>query len=75
MRREATAFADWGGAVGRAALDRWADLSVWLAEESRMVSRVLVKKIKMRVPAGKATAAPPVGPALGARNPPIDGPT
>ena len=35
-----------------------------------MASRVLVKKIKMRVPAGKATAAPPVGPALGARNPP-----
>ena len=32
-----------------------------------MASRVLVKKIKMRVPAGKATAAPPVGPALGAR--------
>ena len=53
--------------VGRAALDCWADLSVWLAEESRMASRVLVKKIKMRVPAGKATAAPPVGPALGAR--------
>ena len=35
-----------------------------------MASRVLVKKIKMRVPAGKATAAPPVGPALGARNRP-----
>ena len=60
-------FADRGGVVGRAALDCWADLSVWLAEESRMASRVLVKKIKMRVPAGKATAAPPVGPALGAR--------
>ena len=35
-----------------------------------MASRVLVKKIKMRVPAGKATAAPPVGPALGARTRP-----
>jgi len=37
-------FADWGGVVGRAALDCWADLSVWLAEESRMASRVLVSR-------------------------------
>jgi large subunit ribosomal protein L11 len=28
-------------------------------------ARVLVKKVKMRVPAGNATAAPPVGPTLG----------
>ncbi len=29
------------------------------------MSRVLLKKVKMRVPAGNATAAPPVGPTLG----------
>ena len=29
------------------------------------MSRVLMKKVKMRVPAGNATAAPPVGPTLG----------
>ena len=28
-------------------------------------ARVLLKKVKMRVPAGNATAAPPVGPTLG----------
>ena len=28
-------------------------------------ARTLVKKVKMRVPAGNATAAPPVGPTLG----------
>ena len=68
-------FADQGGAVGKAALDRRGDLSVWLAEESRMASRVLVKKIKMRVPCGQSHCRTACWARTGCANPPSDGTT
>ena len=36
-----------------------------LAKRAGMASKAVLKMVKLRVPAGKATAGPPVGPTLG----------